>query len=632
MSGILLGNYVEGIGGKANGFYKLNTAGITFPAGIVLRRQEIDNILNGNDTEFEAYVSKMGNYLAVRSSANVEDGEKQSYAGMFQTCLNVKNDMKSILLAIRQVYDSRNGAFVKKYNKQAHTEIEMSVIVQEMVQNIKYNGVLFSDTVDEKGEHPVLLDFCKEGKNKIVDGHDRGNQMLLYDNGLSYSCGHMIYKGEEKDIIWVDRVCEIIDRINSKFNHLKFDIEWCVDQNDSVYILQLRPTTSTIMVQSGDESRNIVIGSYGIASGRAVVFDDDSLELDEKIKRFKLGDIFVGKYMDTRYYDALEKAGGIIVGSSSILAHASLVARENQVPCMIVNEDVIDKIQENDKIELDTYSQFIMINGERIQLCDMKVDWASMYDFESFSALSYLNHEVLLEQTLSGVVAHVPNNSSNEFCNKLIKEYRKLMASDLGVKKSEKYLWYYEYCRYKKIALFNRHVELCMKAIDHKDLEAIVEIYENGYHIVQELNEQKLNEHVIEKRIYLDEVIRSIFFVMDLFIPLGKGYKHICLKIMPMLMKYGISFSEFVSCDKNTIHDIELLQERKLIDLLGILRDQVTTKFCVLNAFDYDYYDKRTELICNDLGAYDEEVFLQHLIEKMSLLDDQIFHKYGEVS
>jgi len=97
-----------------------------------------------------------------------------------------------------------------------------------------------------------------------------------------------------------------------------------------------------------------------------------------------------------------------------------------------------------------------------------------------------------------------------------------------------------------------------MKAIDHKDLDAVAKIYENVYRVVQELNKQKCNENVTEKQIYLDEVIRSIFFIMDMFIPLGKGYKHIYLKIMPVLMNRGISFSEFVNCKRDKIDDAEL--------------------------------------------------------------------------
>lgn len=129
MSYIHLGSYAEGIGGKANGFYRLKEAGIRFPAGIVLRKPDIEDILSGNVDEFQTSVLQMGSCLAIRSSANVEDGEKQSYAGMFQTCLNVKNDIQSILTAIKQVYDSKNGSFLEGYHKQSHTEIDMSIIV-----------------------------------------------------------------------------------------------------------------------------------------------------------------------------------------------------------------------------------------------------------------------------------------------------------------------------------------------------------------------------------------------------------------------------------------------------------------------------------------------------------------------
>ena len=70
MSYIHLGSYAEGIGGKANGFYRLKEAGIRFPAGIVLRKPDIEDILSGNVDEFQTSVLQMGSCLAIRSSAH----------------------------------------------------------------------------------------------------------------------------------------------------------------------------------------------------------------------------------------------------------------------------------------------------------------------------------------------------------------------------------------------------------------------------------------------------------------------------------------------------------------------------------------------------------------------------------
>ena len=60
MSYIHLGSYAEGIGGKANGFYRLKEAGIRFPAGIVLRKPDIEDILSGNVDAGQAYQIKRG--------------------------------------------------------------------------------------------------------------------------------------------------------------------------------------------------------------------------------------------------------------------------------------------------------------------------------------------------------------------------------------------------------------------------------------------------------------------------------------------------------------------------------------------------------------------------------------------
>lgn len=197
MSYTILGEYEENIGGKAAGFYNLKTAGVDFPAGFVLKQQEIEDILKGEDAQLKDCLSKLGEYLAVRSSADVEDGSSWSFAGMFCTCLNVKNKAEKVTEAIRQVYHSKGNSYLDDYQKRPGKDIEMAVIIQNMIPDIKYNGVLFGDIVDERGNAPILLEFCKEGENKIVDGHDRGNQVLIYNNNLLWFLrNHIQGRGE----------------------------------------------------------------------------------------------------------------------------------------------------------------------------------------------------------------------------------------------------------------------------------------------------------------------------------------------------------------------------------------------------------------------------------------------------
>lgn len=252
-----------------------------------------------------------------------------------------------------------------------------------------------------------------------------------------------------------------------------------------------------------------------------------------------------------------------------------------------------------------------------------------MYDFDSIYKMEYGSKELLIENTPLGTVAHVPEDFHNNYSNSLKKDYRRLMGCDIEIKKGYKYLWYYEYCRYKKIDLFNELVDLFMNAIYSNNNHEILQLYEIGYDIAKEISDYKREKKSIEEEIYLDEVVRSIFFIMDMYIPLGCGHKQIYLKIAPLLMHEDISFLGFVSCNTEEIKNVELLQQRKLIDLLQRLRDQVTLRFCNLNIFDYDYYDKRKDLICNTLRKNNEESYLQELIEKMEPLNKKLLKKYA---
>lgn len=91
-------------GGKASGLALLNKMGVPVPAGFV-----IDDTLNlefneANILEIQKFLSQLDSTkkLAVRSSARAEDGASKSFAGIFETELNVKNDINSVLDAIKK--------------------------------------------------------------------------------------------------------------------------------------------------------------------------------------------------------------------------------------------------------------------------------------------------------------------------------------------------------------------------------------------------------------------------------------------------------------------------------------------------------------------------------------------------
>ncbi|HVE83931.1 MAG TPA: PEP/pyruvate-binding domain-containing protein, partial [Myxococcales bacterium] len=85
-----------------------------------------------------------GMAFAVRSSATDEDSAGSSFAGAFDTVLDVKGD-EEVLSAIERVRSSRHSARAESYAEARHagTSREMAVVVQRLVR-AEVSGVLFT--------------------------------------------------------------------------------------------------------------------------------------------------------------------------------------------------------------------------------------------------------------------------------------------------------------------------------------------------------------------------------------------------------------------------------------------------------------------------------------------------------
>jgi rifampicin phosphotransferase len=144
-------------GGKGGSLAKLSQAGYPVPDGFVILPAafEDDELTPGCTLSAEAW-AQVQVYLdqlrgadskiafAVRSSAMSEDSAQASFAGEFESVLNVRAD-EDVREAIHTVYRSRRNERVRAYSqaKGLSAEHEIAVIVQQLV-DAESSGVLFT--------------------------------------------------------------------------------------------------------------------------------------------------------------------------------------------------------------------------------------------------------------------------------------------------------------------------------------------------------------------------------------------------------------------------------------------------------------------------------------------------------
>ena len=117
--------------------------------------------------------------FSVRSSANCEDSNNSSFAGQFDSILNVDTD--NVLNSIKQVWASTfnlNSVLYAKNKGIDIMSIEMAVIVQEMIHAQKA-GVVFSKNPINNKFDEIIIDATNGLGDKIVDGLVDSDRVII---------------------------------------------------------------------------------------------------------------------------------------------------------------------------------------------------------------------------------------------------------------------------------------------------------------------------------------------------------------------------------------------------------------------------------------------------------------------
>ena len=231
-------------GGKGETLARLFQANYPIPDGFII----FPTAFKGNELKSEAreklevYLKRMrkkdkNTSLAVRSSAKCEDSATSSFAGEFETVLNVQTD-KAILEAIYKVRQSQKSDRVKAYSRKQGIEStnEIAVVIQQMVQ-AEISGVLF--TVE-----PITGNRTSMTGNYV---HGLGESLVSGEtNAETFTLNRQ--KGQYNGPVELKRFSRKLYRLANNLEKeldCPQDIEWSIE-NGKLYILQSRPITSLI--------------------------------------------------------------------------------------------------------------------------------------------------------------------------------------------------------------------------------------------------------------------------------------------------------------------------------------------------------------------------------------------------
>ncbi|MDP2930167.1 MAG: phosphoenolpyruvate synthase, partial [bacterium] len=314
--------------------------------------------------------------VAVRTSGVAEDSPTTSFAGQFETFLNIRGE-KKLLWAVKQslisTFTDRAIAY-REQNKIPQLKFALSVGVQKMVRSdLASAGIIFTIDTETGFQNAIIINGIWGVGEMIVKGRITPDEFQVFKPTLQQT-----QDGSYKPIIVKNLGTKTKKLIFSKAGGLKEisvpkleqeklclndeevltlakwavliekhygrpqDIEWAKDgKTGKLFIVQSRPeTVQAIRSQNYFEEYGIKTSQKPILKGIAIGSKIGQgkvkiIKSTAEISRFRQGEVLVTKMTDPDWLPAMRIASALITDEGGRTSHAAIVSRELGIPAVV---------------------------------------------------------------------------------------------------------------------------------------------------------------------------------------------------------------------------------------------------------------------------------------------------------
>jgi pyruvate, water dikinase len=300
-------------------------------------------------------------FVAVRSSATMEDSEQASFAGMNATFLNV-HGKEDLIRKVKECWASLYGARVIFYRskKEFLDEPVIAVVVQKMVNSEKA-GVMFTVNPSNNDKESLVIegafglgevvvgglvspDYYEVAKStrEIKDVRVSHKNFKIIRDGNGQNKHVDLTDGEAEQQVLTEAEIKDLTKLGLKIEkHYASpqDTEWAIEDH-KIYMVQSRPITTLITsdkdagaMNEDQEAKELIRGlgaSPGRGSGEVRV-----LTSPDKDEGFETGDVLVAEMTTPDWVPLMQKASAIVTDGGGMTCHAAIVSREMGLPCIV---------------------------------------------------------------------------------------------------------------------------------------------------------------------------------------------------------------------------------------------------------------------------------------------------------
>jgi pyruvate,water dikinase len=319
---------------------------------------------------------------AMRSSAIGEDESGTSFAGIHRSELNVSAG--SVCEAYREIIASKYSPQAIMYRHQKgliDEDIMMCVGCLVMIDAIA-GGVAYSGNPSNIHDDAIFINSAWGLPKAVVDGRINNDLFVVARTEPMRITQEEIHDKTKKFVCYpLEGICRLDSssekRTQPSLTHAQVlslakaaiaierhygvvqDIEWAIDHNGDLYILQCRPLQQKDADEDGsqrskrtEEAAAVLeggrIASPGAASGRAFI-----IEREADILSFPDGAILVTRQALPRWAMVLSRAAGVIAERGGVAGHLANVAREFGIPALFGLAAATTHLSSGDLITLD---------------------------------------------------------------------------------------------------------------------------------------------------------------------------------------------------------------------------------------------------------------------------------------
>lgn len=300
-----------------------------------------------------------GIQVSMRSSAVGEDHRSTSFAGQYRTQLNITEEF--ILQAYKEIAASkyRSQAIVYRHQRGfRHQDVAMSVGCLAMVDAAR-SGVMFSRSPRDPQSPLVEINAAPGLANRVVEG--RASTDFYKLDRMNPDRVVLEEKAGEEAVLTPEQLAGLTGaavRLEEHFG-LPQDIEWSIDKEGRIVILQSRPLPqpAEAAVEAGLDAGHCgssallaggLTASTGAACGPAYVVRTtvDLLEFPE-------GGVLVVESPLPDWATLIDRAVAVITETGHAATHLAIVAREFGIPAVFSVENAIESIENGMEVTVD---------------------------------------------------------------------------------------------------------------------------------------------------------------------------------------------------------------------------------------------------------------------------------------